>query len=474
MNCSYSEAKLRDILKITNTSFIDNTANIFGAGLSLRLKNSLTSCIESLKISVDNCTFQGNTQLSYGGVAIHSVNYLSFQYIRQFLPQFYLSIINSTFYKNRAVNNYAGSGSGVISVKDTYHVNISNVEIYNNTNCSGLLAIGSNFVFTGVTKIHHNNASSGGGILLCSNAIIFLQPHARLIITNNYAFHTGGGICVEERCLISLPECFYQLGLDATVNPSLISSISIILANNTAKYAGHQLFGGSVDYCYLIDSPYHNQTTNSSLHIYNKIFHTSPHVPSFVSSPERKVCMCSGSTKDSDCSRYHMIPPVYPGEMFHIQVVLVGQLNGILPGTVIAKLMDNTEGQYLDQSDHAQNTNSFNCTTLNYTIMTTTALNNATLKLEAKFDGDTSFADRLDLFKPLLLTVPFKKCPIGFSLGKQSGKCECLSTLLPIVHCEIQNNSLSLIKDNWIGFDRTKKKDFVFVRIQLRLLLPPR
>jgi hypothetical protein len=63
--------------------------------------------------------------------------------MRQLLPQFELSITNSIFYENRAVNNYTGLGSGVISVKDGYHVNISNIEIFNNTNCSGLLAIGS-------------------------------------------------------------------------------------------------------------------------------------------------------------------------------------------------------------------------------------------------------------------------------------------------------------------------------------------
>jgi hypothetical protein len=38
--CSYNEAKLKDILKITNTSFINNTAHVYGGEISLRLKNS--------------------------------------------------------------------------------------------------------------------------------------------------------------------------------------------------------------------------------------------------------------------------------------------------------------------------------------------------------------------------------------------------------------------------------------------------
>ena len=457
--CGYNETELRDILKITNTSFINNTAHGFGGGISLRLKNSLTSCADSLKISINNCTFRGNSisQSGYGGVAVHIVNYLTFQYIRQLLPQFELSITDSIFYENRAVNKYTGSGSGVISVKDGNHVNISNVEIYDNTDCSGLLAIGSILVFTGKINIHHNNASSGGGILLCSNAIMYLQPYAQLIITNNRAYHTGGGICVEERCLVSLPECFYQLGFDATIELSLISSINITLADNAAEYAGHQLFGGSVDYCYLIDPPYHNRTTNSSKEVYDEVFHISPNVSSAVTSPERQVCMCRETSVDCSLSRNLTMPPVYPGEMFQIQAVLVGQLNGILPGTVLAKLIDETDDQCLNHTNYAQNINSLYCSNLSYTIMTTKLSNEATLKLEAEFDGDASFADRLDLFTPLFLTVPFKSCPVGFSLSNR-GKCECLPILLPSVHCEIQSNSLSLTKDNWIGYDQSSNR----------------
>ena len=459
MNCSDGGTKPRDILKITNTSFIKNKASTYGAGILLQLKNSLTSCVDSSRISLDNCIFQGNNQTGYGGVAIQSENFRSFQYKKQLLPQFDLLITNSRFFENH-VMYYDGSGSGVILVKDNYHVRISDIEIYNNTNCSGLLAIGSNFIFSGETNIHHNNASSGGGILLCSDAIMFLQPNARLLITNNHAVHTGGGICVEERCMISTPVCFFQLDLNATVNLALIDTIHIVIANNRANHAGHQLFGGSVDYCYLIDSPYHNQTANKSLSVYNKIFQISPNSSSdsMISSPERQVCICDGLSSDTiNCTRRYVLPSVYPGEMFQVKGVLVGQLNGTLPGTVVATLM-NVDGQRLDQSDVVQNINSSSCTSLKYMIMTFKRSNSVTLKLEAKFVGDMSFADRLTIFEPLLVTVPFKECPIGFSHSSQTGKCECLPILHPIVHCEIQNNSLSLTKDNWIGFDRTSKR----------------
>ena len=458
-NCTHSViSNSKDVLKVTNTRFIDNRAKQFGAGVHLRFKNSLTSCVDSSRMSFINCTFQGNTQISYGGVAIHSVNYASFQYIQQLFPQFNLSILDSKFHENTVANNYHGSGSGVISVKDNYCVHISGVEIFDNTKCSGLLAIGSNFVFSGETYIHDNNASSGGGVLLCSNAVMFFQPHAHLIITDNHAVHTGGGICVEEQCMISLPVCFFQLDLNTTLNLSLIDTIHITIADNSAEHAGDQLFGGSVDYCYLIDSPYHDRKTNQSLPVYNKIFHTSPNSTSMVSSPERQVCICDKSNNNSiDCTRSYVLPSVYPGKTFHFQGVLVGQLKGTLPGTVMAKLV-NADGQRLDPSDTVQDVNSSSCTLLNYTIMTFKEdATNVTLKLETKIVGDMSFTDRLMIFEPLLVNISFKNCPVGFSLSTQSGKCECLSALQPIASCDIQNISLSL-KDNWIGYDQISRR----------------
>ena len=180
VNCTDSSSvvkRTKDILKVKNSQFIYSQAQLSGGGVHLRLKNSLTTCVDSSVISFVNCTFQGNSQLGYGGIAIHSVNYLSFQYIKHLLPHFNLLILNSTFYENRVVNSNKGSSSGVISFTDNYYVRISDVDIYNNTNCSGLLAIGSHMIFAGEAKIHNNYASSGGGILLCSDAIMFLRPY---------------------------------------------------------------------------------------------------------------------------------------------------------------------------------------------------------------------------------------------------------------------------------------------------------
>ncbi|MGJ8945944.1 hypothetical protein AB9K17_23935, partial [Salmonella enterica subsp. enterica serovar Kentucky] len=76
--------------------------------------------------------------------------------------------------------------------------------------------------------------------------------------SHNRANHTGGGICVDSDYLESIPICFFQLANDPQRRQSLIETINITVDNNHAGYAGHNIFGGAIDNCYIIDSPiYH-------------------------------------------------------------------------------------------------------------------------------------------------------------------------------------------------------------------------
>ena len=109
----------------------------------------------------------------------------------------------------------------------------------------------SNIVIGGTVTFSNNIGYSGRGLLICQNAVLFLKQGSTLNIESNRAHYSGGGILVEPECSQPKPICFYQFasrneeGFDA-------NSISINLINNTAKYAGDQLFGGDVDYCYMI------------------------------------------------------------------------------------------------------------------------------------------------------------------------------------------------------------------------------
>ena len=106
-------------------------------------------------------------------------------------------------------NRWNNSGSGVIIAKSNPHLRIVNTSIINN-NCSGLVAIGSNIIFNGAVNISNNNVSSGGGLVLCSRAILYFNVSTELTIADNRAKHVGGGILVEYNCRQAKPICFFQ------------------------------------------------------------------------------------------------------------------------------------------------------------------------------------------------------------------------------------------------------------------------
>ena len=446
-----------ELVTIMNTTFENNKA-LSGGGLYARLTDSLTLC-NPVRISItENCLFEHNTlsDAGYGGVALHSVNFLSFEYKRQTVPQFLLHIHQSTFRNHAYSNNskWNNSGSGVIYIKTSHHAAIENIIIYGNQ-YSGIVIVDSNLVVSGSVNIYNNNGSSGGGMLFCSNSVMFLTPNTNITIANNKVEHAGGGICVEDQCLQSKPACFFQPDYEASVQPELNSTINIHLINNSAKYAGDQIYGGSIDFCYIMDSPFHNVSLHEgdSVEAYHQFFTVEPNEPYSVTSPQRHVCLCyENETMEYNCLNNHFIESVYPGESFQLPIAVVGQLNGIVPGTVYAELKATQDKVTvsLKRGQIVQKTTGKTCDNLTYTILTNgTSVN---MVLSVQFVGDKSFAEHLKLFKPLEKQIEIKNCPLGFSNTNTS--CHCLSPLQNGFDCYIDNQTIVPHSGYWIGYSQ--------------------
>ena len=451
MNLSNS----RTIVLINNVEFNGNVATQSGGALYLRQKESQTY-YSAASTKIENCKFKTNLihERGAGGVAIHTITFTTFAYLPHGKPQFQLEIVNSTFSKHHVKKH---SGKGVIFAKGTSYVSLFNVDIHDN-GCSGILGISSNFVFSGDVNIFNNIGSSGGGILFCSDSVMFLKPYTTLTITNNHAEHAGGGICIDQECLQSKPMCFFQLDEQASIQEDLMDTIQVDLINNTATYAGDGLYGGSVVYCYLLDPPIHNVTANTSKNVFKKIFTIKPKHPSYITSTPQQVCMCN-QTHRCNLRLYPIWK--YPGETFPLHVLTVGQLHGIVPGTILASLKkDKGYVHQLGENEEVQKTIGKDCAVLNYTIYTNSTT--AELILTAQIIGDASFVEHLDYYTPLKITVQLRDCPVGFKLARDGAKkdrylCDC--NLVEILRhrsdmtCNITDQTLTRNRQFWIGYD---------------------
>ena len=435
------------LLHIKNCTFFNNTASYVGGAIYLKQLASLNDSAE--KVTIENSIFE-QCGAGHGGAAIHSVNYPIAQYL-YFPARFQVQIRGCSFKNNFLFkSDWNNSGSGVVFTKFNSYFYISKTNITSNE-CSGIVAINSNLKFHGYVRISHNNAASGGGLLLCQNSAIYLTPATTIDIFQNSAVHAGGGICVESQCLQSKPPCFFQMSFATSVDPfAKLKDVHINVFNNSAVYAGNNLYGGSVDHCFLIYSPFRNVSRIKSTTMFKEVFKfENESTPSSITSSPRKVCLCRDERPK--CDPQASKPSYYPGEEFKVSVTAIGQWNGTVQGAVRAKPLGSEKlgaaGQEVQRV-----TSSFHCQNLTYSVypkLDTLPLN-VTLSFGILFSEDMSVIQNLAGYQSFNFSLTLKECPIGF-IHKKSKGCVCSKIFPKNVECNISAQNITSPPPQWIG-----------------------
>lgn len=169
---------------------------------------------DHLNIFLSNVTLSGNH--------VHVTSIIIRTYEKHYQPQMNLFISHCSFTKHSILPHFSTSkiGNSAVLVKTSMHCELSNTNISQN-DCTGLMVLGSNIIISGRVNILGNRAYSGGGMLLCSSAILYFVKNTTLAMHNNSAELTGGGINVETECILNSPQCFFQLTSELSKNKSL-------------------------------------------------------------------------------------------------------------------------------------------------------------------------------------------------------------------------------------------------------------
>ncbi len=444
------------ILTIMNTEFTNNTAFFVGGAVGIRQKGSSTSNFTG-DVRIENSKFTSNSleKGGHGGIAINYLNFIVTQVDQHISPQFKAFVTNCTFHRNHVQkNSRMSAGSSVIFVKTNPHFRLQDVVIDSNF-ASAILGLQSNIVLGGNVTLTRNKAQSGGGILLCQNAVLYLEDGVNVLISGNNAHYTGGGIAVESICLESQPICFFQF---VSPEPRQYTDVKIYLHDNQAQHAGDNLYGGSVEYCYLMESSTQYIPANYSFPVFKEIFKIHPEgsgLP-YVTSPPDHVCICIDNVPDCNKTEYIFPESVYPGQPFNLTVILAGQLDGSIPGIISAQL-ENVRDQNtsLLNHDQVQNVKNSNCTRVKYEIYSSETETNVTLGLVAAQQGDISVIEYLHQYRKLKVTVPISKCPKGFKIseGENGFTCGCETIFSQAkIYCNIKHQTLKVPRNAWIGY----------------------
>ena len=279
----------------------------------------------------------------------------------------------------------------------------------------------------------NNHASLGGAIYVYDNIPIRYCPSTRYSSTSESYVPT-------EECFFQFPGQNLPNGID----------VQFVFKNNSADVAGRVLYGGTIDNCNLNGIyPYSSGT------VFDMLVHIEDdNTNSNISSLPLHICPCTNNFPN--CSSYfcynhrhnhHYNYPrtVYPGEMFQVSVVVVGQRDGTVPSRVISTVEDTSllDSQYWLQQ--ATNT----CTTFNYSVFSLSQ--SVAINLYPEGSPCSTSRDKLQIEVTLSQT-----CPPGFNISESARSCVCEPRLAKYTNnCNITNGVGQITRNSgqqfWVG-----------------------
>ena len=405
-----------------------------GGSTSLVFKNNELTCIYGGSIMVirsgkpdfprffvlnSEFTFENNTVYNHGELEFNNMAVLIFIQSK--------IVFDST--SMLFVNNSVPTG-GIFVIQD------SDLSVHGNFNA----------------KFENNEGSDGGAMTFYKQANIQkdilinidLEDELRtvsvhFIFNNNLAHKRGGAIFVEDTDYIGIFDqddyAFFFLIQDDGFE------LKLDLFNNTAKVSGNEVYGGWID-C----------ISNAEFNITVDNYHA-------VSSNPLRICMCNHS--EPDCYIFTEKKfDIFPGQIFQIEAVAVGQRYGIVPSIVTAQLLDSSGN--LEQGQDVQSVGR-ECTMLYYTVYSNQ--NTESIKLTGGDLFTKPIFTKGDLLQCLpvqyhalfsldfVLEIKLKDCLLGFVFETNKRACLCSPKIDAHsgVFCNFDNYYITKTKQLWLS-----------------------
>jgi hypothetical protein len=478
----------KPIIKISN-SLIERGIAKNGGGLRFwsrpGTKNNSIICtgtsIHKI-LYVYNCTFRSNSASSTGG-AIYMIYYQSKGYDRiakrlifrlckfehnhgngaameitkhliladHASPQLEVTIENCEFLNNLIPGD---SSSPVLSLITTYIIMANSIVA--GSNGTAISLYNSNLNLYDNVRFENNHAKYGGALKVCERSFVFLHNNSHIQFINNTAL-MGGAVFIQQSCLETALPCAFQPVMSEDIPIEDFNRfLKYDFINNSASIAGDVIYGGTLATCYTIGSysyRHGNKSVFNFLNIFKEVFNTTAQIgPSPVSSYPQGVCFCDATKQETimpKCQTDHRPIEVYPGEVFSVSAVIVGQMNGSTMGTIqytleeqssIHQLVAHNGGKYSKQ-----------CIPLSFSVLSNESI--ATIIFKPS-------VERYNKHFTVNFTVNLSPCPLGFELINSGGqyKCDCsslfqyhLGVFSQTVKCDITTRTIRRNAQMWFG-----------------------
>ena len=346
-------------------------------------------------------------------------------------------------------NNTADKGGGIWIAYSSTIANFGQLNLQNNNATIGGgigLNVGNSFVCKGQMRAIGNTAThEAGGMFLHFNTSVILHNSTEMHFLNNTAHYKGGAIYVVDSVTTALYctsydyfykfMCFYQLEAQDT------KRVHMTFSGNVAAL-GYDLYGGMLGICKL------GNTSQNSSKVFDEI--TNMRQNETISSDAFQIRTCNGSG--------FVNKHVFPGEMFSIGVVAVGQRNGLSQGTAQVNIIDSSNTVSLGSYNQSRQLVGPNCTSLNLTVISQENIN---ISLQVIADICVGQSSTFNPDHALHITLQIKPCPQPLFQLAESKVCRCnkrLNSFNPV--CNVTNQSIQRTRLDtfWLGYDNNTKE----------------
>ena len=445
-------------LSVFNSIFTENYAKSSGGAIYVSFdeneKYFLTT--KPREVNIVNCMFKNNRG---GNAAVMEILQEKIAgYNPHFTPQLSLNIINCTFHSNSEPSHKHIS---IMEMVRTKRLRVSDCNFTNNHGHVFSLR-SANLNFYRDIRFVNNSANYGAALKVCDGSLVFLHNGTNILFYNNSA-KKGGAVYAEQGCMDTPPACLFQPASIYQVIDikDLDDYIRMKFANNSASLAGDAIYGGSLDYCYILYYTFHKHNgTNyyNNENIFLAIFDTTKQEgPSNITSDPQGVCFCDSLRGVQRCS----LPTdtakvaVFPGQKFSISLTTIGQYKGESIGLIDANLVD---AQPADRLINLNNTliPHRGCTDLAYRVISTSF--NARINFTiVGSDGPVRYNHGNNINATLPLSI--LTCPLAFELTSMGCVCHSLINRTKQPTCDIDTQLIHMPKQSysWFGCEDDDK-----------------
>ncbi len=459
-NCTNKTQHLKYVVKFHNIKFLLNSA-MNGGGAFVKLHLSPTNLyMINHTLTVDNCTFIRNKAFYGAGLFINELQNLQVFRNQPSVDNVFYSTISNTVFDQHTTWKSTRQRRADSEIASVIFLNgikgnliLQKVTVSNSENCAGLLLIDSAVVCDEMSVINNINIANGGGAILTGQSFFILTPNSVLTIANNTATGcNGGGIYIPTVQPYSYqPQCFFQVlpksQVSRKINHIEQYNASIKFINNTAS-EGYDIYGGDLENCFLM---FWDIDTKIAYRNFIKIDRNQT---SAVTSHAQTICFCFKNTANCNVDNYVYNTSVYPGQLFHITAVPVGQLNGMTStDLVIAIVPPSRKNSFSMIKKHNKLQSLKNsCGNLEYGI---------------EFPNDPKHVNKSNLvftFNLLIdgivqnyywksVTINLSTCPIFFHHDNDTQVCECISLLNKFeIKCSKEKAIIQKPPESYIGY----------------------